>query len=110
MATLGDPLADLGLLLVYWHVLGATSPSGNPVADGLGAAPGLPRRRRADRALRRAQRPSTGPAATGTSRLACFKLAVILEGIHYRYTLGQTVGAGFDRIGDAGAPAGRRTV
>ncbi|MFE0085576.1 phosphotransferase family protein, partial [[Kitasatospora] papulosa] len=31
---------------------------------------------------------------------AWFKLAVILEGIHYRYTLGQTVGAGFDRIGD----------
>lgn len=31
---------------------------------------------------------------------AYFKLAVILEGIHYRYTLGQTVGAGFDRIGD----------
>ena len=25
--------------------------------------------------------------------------AAILEGIHYRYTLGQTVGAGFDRIG-----------
>ena len=25
---------------------------------------------------------------------------MILEGIHYRYTLGQTVGAGFDRIGD----------
>lgn len=24
---------------------------------------------------------------------------MILEGIHYRYTLGQTVGAGFDRIG-----------
>jgi aminoglycoside phosphotransferase (APT) family kinase protein len=30
---------------------------------------------------------------------AYFKLAVIAEGIHYRYTLGQTVGAGFDRIG-----------
>jgi hypothetical protein len=25
---------------------------------------------------------------------------VILEGIHYRYTLGRTVGAGFDRIGE----------
>ena len=30
---------------------------------------------------------------------AYFKLAVILEGIHYRWTLGQTLGAGFDRIG-----------
>ena len=30
---------------------------------------------------------------------AYFKLAVILEGIHARYTQGLTVGAGFDRIG-----------
>ncbi|GMA85797.1 hypothetical protein GCM10025868_10470 [Angustibacter aerolatus] len=28
-----------------------------------------------------------------------FKIAVILEGIHYRWVQGQTVGAGFDRIG-----------
>ncbi len=27
------------------------------------------------------------------------KLSIILEGIHYRYTLGQTVGEGFDTIG-----------
>ena len=32
--------------------------------------------------------------------LAYFKLAVILEGIHYRYLQGQTVGEGFDRIGE----------
>ena len=47
-------------------------------------------------------------AATGAAELpdlrwyvalGCFKLAVICEGIHYRYTLGQTVGAGFDRMG-----------
>ncbi len=36
--------------------------------------------------------------------LAYFKLAVILEGIHYRYTQGQTVGAGFESIGQATAP------
>jgi len=29
-----------------------------------------------------------------------FKLAVILEGIHYRFIHGQTVGAGFDRVGE----------
>ena len=28
-----------------------------------------------------------------------FKLAVILEGIHYRFSHGQTVGSGFDQIG-----------
>ena len=31
--------------------------------------------------------------------LAYFKIAVILEGIHYRYIHGQTVGAGFDTVG-----------
>jgi aminoglycoside phosphotransferase (APT) family kinase protein len=31
--------------------------------------------------------------------LASFKLAGILEGVHYRYTHGQTVGAGFAGIG-----------
>ena len=29
---------------------------------------------------------------------AAFKLAVILEGVHFRYTKGQTVGAGFDTV------------
>ena len=36
--------------------------------------------------------------------LAYFKLAVILEGIHYRYTQGQTVGGGFATIGEATVP------
>jgi aminoglycoside phosphotransferase (APT) family kinase protein len=31
--------------------------------------------------------------------LSSFKIAVIREGIHYRYIHGQTVGEGFDRIG-----------
>jgi len=33
------------------------------------------------------------------SAFACFKLAVICEGIHYRHVQGLTVGEGFDRIG-----------
>jgi aminoglycoside phosphotransferase (APT) family kinase protein len=36
--------------------------------------------------------------------LAYFKLAVILEGIYYRYTHGQTVGAGFDTVGPVVEP------
>jgi aminoglycoside phosphotransferase (APT) family kinase protein len=36
--------------------------------------------------------------------LGCYKLAVICEGIHYRYMLGQTVGDGFDRMGSLTAP------
>ena len=33
--------------------------------------------------------------------LAHFKLAVICEGIHFRYQAGQTVGSGFAHVGDA---------
>jgi len=36
--------------------------------------------------------------------LAYFKLAVILEGIHYRHTQGQTVGEGFASIGSVVGP------
>ena len=32
--------------------------------------------------------------------LAAFKLAAILEGIHYRHLHGLTVGDGFDQMGD----------
>jgi aminoglycoside phosphotransferase (APT) family kinase protein len=36
--------------------------------------------------------------------LAAFKLAVISEGIHYRFTQGLTVGDGFDQVGERVAP------
>lgn len=36
--------------------------------------------------------------------MAYFKLAGIFEGIHYRFSQGNTVGAGFDRIGTAVVP------
>ncbi|MBO4210741.1 phosphotransferase family protein, partial [Micromonospora echinofusca] len=104
MATVGDPLADLGLLLTYWEVLGDSDVAeGNPVADGLGPRAGFP----AGSALidRYAGRSDVdvGPLHWHVA-LGCYKLAVICEGIHYRHTLGQTLGAGFDRIGELVAP------
>jgi aminoglycoside phosphotransferase (APT) family kinase protein len=101
MSTLGDPIADLGLMIVYWD-----------------ATPGMPRE-----AVASAVCPENGfpdgariaeayAAATGADltdlpwcvALGCFKLAVIAEGIHLRYSRGQTLGGGFDRIGDMVAP------
>lgn len=104
MATLGDPLADLGLLLTYWDVLGdSDAADGNPVADGLGPRAGFPTG--AELIERYAGRSdvNVGPLHWHVA-LGCFKLAVICEGIHYRHTLGQTLGGGFDRIGDMVAP------
>jgi aminoglycoside phosphotransferase (APT) family kinase protein len=108
MATLGDPLADLGLLMTYWQVLGEASAddpaaAGNPVADGLGPAAGFPTGRALIERYAATSPVDIGPLDWHIG-LGCFKLAVICEGIHYRYTLGQTVGEGFDRMGQMVAP------
>ena len=97
MAALGDPLADLGLTLVYWDpvcepVLGArhapTANAGFPTALQLAA--------------RYAERSGRDVSSLGFYRaLGYLKLAVIAEGIHARHLAGQTVGAGFDTVGSA---------
>lgn len=96
MATLGDPLTDLALMVLYQR-LGASA--GSLVSD-VALAPGY---------LSEAEILQRYDAGSGRdlSRfgfylgLAAFKLAVILEGIHYRYLKGQTVGPGFEHIGEA---------
>jgi aminoglycoside phosphotransferase (APT) family kinase protein len=95
MATLGDPLTDLGLLIAYWDVMsGVELTAGNPIADRVGASAGFPT------GAELLERYGVDAARLDWYvALACYKLAVVLEGIHYRYTQGQTVGAGFDRIG-----------
>ncbi|WP_329458594.1 phosphotransferase family protein [Streptomyces sp. NBC_01497] len=95
MSTLGDPLTDLGLLVMYSVRLDLPD---SPVSTAAGA-PGHPEPAELiERYARRSGRDTS--AIPWYTAFAWFKLAVILEGIHYRYTLGQTVGRGFDRIGD----------
>jgi len=95
MSTLGDPLTDLGLLAMYSSDLGMED---SPVST-TSRAPGHPAPAELIEhyAARSGRDVSALPWYTA---FAWFKLAVILEGIHYRYTLGQTVGEGFDRVGD----------
>jgi aminoglycoside phosphotransferase (APT) family kinase protein len=95
MSTLGDPLTDLGLLVMYSLPLGTPDSPVSTTAE----APGHPAP--AELIERYAARSGRDVSAVSWyTAFAWFKLAVILEGIHYRYTLGQTVGRGFDRIGD----------
>ncbi|MCF6522513.1 phosphotransferase family protein [Streptomyces sp. JJ36] len=94
MSTLGDPLTDLGLLVMYSERWGT---SASPVATTQ-LAPGHPEP--GELVERYAAASGRDVSRIGWyTAFAYFKLAVILEGIHYRWTLGQTVGAGFDRIG-----------
>ena len=105
MATLGDPLTDLGLLLTYWDVLGggAVGAAAAAVSTGLGPAAGFPP---GDELI--ARYVASGGVDVGDLNwhvaLGCFKLAVIAEGIYYRYTLGQTVGEGFERFAGMAGP------
>ena len=95
MATLGDPLTDLALMLTY-HRLGAAI--GEAVADASEAPGFLTEREIVERYAAGSERDLSGFG--WYLGLAAFKLAAILEGIHYRFLAGQTVGPGFDRIGE----------
>jgi aminoglycoside phosphotransferase (APT) family kinase protein len=95
MATLGDPLTDVALLLVYQRM--ADLDTGYAVADA-STAPGF--LTDLEMLNRYADRSGRELSAMGFYLgLAYFKLAVILEGVHYRFAHGQTVGAGFDTVG-----------
>ncbi|MGW0735515.1 phosphotransferase family protein [Streptomyces sp. NPDC002851] len=95
MSTLGDPLTDLGLLAMYSVPVHMPD---SPVSTTAAAAGHPAPRELIQRYAERSGRDVSGVA--WYTAFAWFKLAVILEGIHYRYTLGQTVGDGFDRIGE----------
>ena len=99
MATLGDPLTDLALMLLYFR-LDAETGDGSVAVSNVSAAPGfLDERAVIERYSHGSDRDLSGFGFY--LGLAAFKLAAILEGIHYRHLHGQTVGGGFERIGEA---------
>src|SRR6266568_1600089 len=99
MATLGDPLADLGLTLVYWLDPASGEPGPGLRTDGT-TSPGF--LTRAEFAAGYARRTGRDISRIGYyTAFGYFKLAVVLEGIHARYLQHQTVGEGFEQEGAA---------
>jgi aminoglycoside phosphotransferase (APT) family kinase protein len=98
MATIGDPLADLGMLLLGWGEAGETFVTD---VQELMAQPGF---------MRRAEVVDAYAALSGRDlgsldwyvAFAHFKLGAIVEGIHARHLAGDTVGGGFEGIGEVG--------
>ena len=90
LSTIGDPLADVGLLLTYTDVAGKVLGTGTP--EGLLDA---------DQTLRRYAAGTDLDLASIAwyTAFGVFKLAVILEGVHARYLAGATVGEGFATMG-----------
>jgi aminoglycoside phosphotransferase (APT) family kinase protein len=99
MCTIGDPLADLGLLLVYWA--DRTDDSNRLAAFALSpitAQPGfLLRDELVDEYARLSSRPLEH--LNWYWALGFYKLAIVAEGIHARYLMGMTVGEGFELMG-----------
>jgi aminoglycoside phosphotransferase (APT) family kinase protein len=84
LCTLGDPLADVGLLLVYWTEPGDTA---LPLPTAPTTLPGFPTRAE----LTAAYATRSGRAVDDLDYYQAFgywKLAVILEGVHARYRAG----------------------
>ncbi len=99
MATLGDPLTDIALLLTYQRIaqLGGTGVSTVSLAPGFLSVDEI--------STRYGARSGRDLTHLGFYEgLAAFKLAVILEGIHYRFVHGQTVGEGFSNVGEMVEP------
>jgi aminoglycoside phosphotransferase (APT) family kinase protein len=100
MSTLGDPLADLGLTLIYWADPDDAGWRDISIGAAVTGGPGF--LTRAELASRYAE--LTGRDLSGIGyymAFGCFKLAVVLQGIHARFLQHQTVGEGFEREGPA---------
>jgi aminoglycoside phosphotransferase (APT) family kinase protein len=113
LCTLGDPLADVGLLMVYWPDRGEeTIALGQPA----NLAPGFPSREE----LRTRYAEASGRDLSQLGfyvALGYWKLAIILEGVYARYAAGQygKVDAGIEhfarlveRLAEAADEAERR--
>jgi aminoglycoside phosphotransferase (APT) family kinase protein len=95
MSTLGDPLTDLGLFLLYWGQ-----------ADAQVIATGAAIEHQAG-FLSRDEVVERYAAVSGRAVdqldwyviLASYKLAIIVEGINARYQMGKTLGEGFEAMG-----------
>jgi aminoglycoside phosphotransferase (APT) family kinase protein len=98
MATVGDPLADLGLTLCYWAWVEAPQPRARRV-PALTSQPGWYTR---DQFVQRyAERTGRDLSQIGYYEvLGMFKLAVILQQIYYRFRRGQTHDMRFRNFGE----------
>ena len=103
MATLGDPLLDLGIFALYWDIDCSLGPLGGALSSAVDSAAGYPTF--GELLAVYAERAGIPvPDLRWYRAFAAYKLGVIAEGIHVRFLAGKTVGEGFDRLGDLVEP------
>jgi aminoglycoside phosphotransferase (APT) family kinase protein len=107
MSTIGDPLADLGWLLSFWHQPG--EPDDELGLAGVTGGPGFATR--SELMDRYRERTGRDPAGLGWYRvLAMWKLAILLEGSYARHLAGHTDDPFFARMETAVPALSRRAV
>jgi aminoglycoside phosphotransferase (APT) family kinase protein len=96
MSTLGDPLADVGLFLLYWGNAGAQLiATGSAIDEQAGFL--------SDDEIVARYAEKSGRVVDALDWyvvFAFYKLAIIVEGIHARFKMGKTLGEGFDSMGE----------
>jgi aminoglycoside phosphotransferase (APT) family kinase protein len=96
MSTLGDPLADVGLFLLYWGQSEAQIiATGQAIEENAGFAS-------RDEVVELYAK-ETGRDVDNLDFyvvFAFYKLAIIVEGIAARYRMGKTLGEGFEQMGE----------
>jgi aminoglycoside phosphotransferase (APT) family kinase protein len=96
MSTLGDPLADVGLFLLYWGQSEAqVIATGQAIDEQAGFA--------SRDEIVELYAKQTGRDVDNFDFyvvFAFYKLAIIVEGIAARYRMGKTLGEGFEHMGD----------
>jgi aminoglycoside phosphotransferase (APT) family kinase protein len=96
MSTLGDPLADVGLFLLYWGNAGAQIiATGSAIDEKAGFL--------SDDEIVARYAEKSGRVVDALDWyvvFASYKLAIIVEGIHARFKMGKTLGEGFDSMGE----------
>lgn len=98
MSTIGDPLCDLGLLLVYWADTETEAAARTLHGRAITCEDGF--YRRADIIDAYARRSTRDLALLDWYlALGSYKLAIIAEGITARFLMGMTVGEGFESVG-----------
>ena len=100
MSTIGDPLCDVGLLLVYWADTADDASARALHGNSLTVDDGFLRRSELIAAYV-AESTRDLSSLDWYVALGAYKLAIIAEGITARFLMGMTVGEGFDTVGAA---------
>ena len=106
MSTIGDPLVDLGMLGLYWNINDIPG-AGSLIPTAVDESAGYPSFEELIDLY--SERAGISPPASGWyNAFAAYKIAVIAEGIYYRWQQDQTIGEGFELVGRAVQPLAAR--